>query len=424
VRWALGAFVSRMGANPSLVEAVARRARLAGFAILDRGNPWFIALDELRAEIEAGGGTLTSFANYDYLGIAGHPAVHQAANEALARFGTGVLGSRLVGGERTIHSDLEHALARFMGAEAALTLVSGYLTNTTIIPHLVGSRDLLIMDELCHNSILAGARGARAEVVTFRHNDLDHLQSILKTKRTQARACMIVVEGLYSMDGDIPDLPRLLNLKDAYDAWLFIDEAHSLGVLGATGRGISEHFGEDPSRIDLIIGTLSKALASCGGFVCARKEVIEYLKFTLAGFVYSVGLSPVITAAAHAGLDLIASEPGRVAAARRAAEQFLDKTRQSGLQTGTAIGRGIVPIMFADLDQTMRASQALLRANIYAPPIVHVGVPKDQPRIRFFLSAKHDGHPAIDTAVAVLAREAGAARRRYDALAAAMTAAE
>jgi 7-keto-8-aminopelargonate synthetase-like enzyme len=289
---------------------------------------------------------------------------------------------------------------------------------------LVGSRDLLIMDELCHNSILAGARGARAEVVTFRHNDLDHLQSILMTQRPRARACMIIVEGLYSMDGDIPDLPRLLNLKEAHDAWLFIDEAHSLGVLGATGRGISEHFGEDPSRIDLVIGTLSKALASCGGFVCARKEVIEYLKFTLAGFIYSVGLSPVITAAAHAGLDLIASEPGRVAAARRAAERFLDKARQAGLQTGTAMGRGIVPIMFADLDQTMHASQALLRENIYAPPIVHVGVPKDQPRIRFFLSAKHDGHPAIDTAVAVLAREAHAARSRYDTLPAAMTAAE
>jgi len=413
-----------MGANRSLVESVARRARLAGWAILDRGNPWFVALDELRAEIEAGGGTLTSFANYDYLGIASHPAVIQAANEALSRFGTGVLGSRLVGGERTIHSDLEHSLARFMGAEAALTLVSGYLTNTTIIPHLLGARDLLIMDELCHNSILAGARGARAEILTFRHNDLDHLQSILKTRRPQARACMIVVEGLYSMDGDIPDLPRLLELKDAHDAWLFIDEAHSLGVLGETGRGISEHFGEDPTRIDLIIGTLSKSLASSGGFVCARKEVIEYLKFTLAGFVYSVGLSPVITAATLAGLDLIASEPGRVAAARRAAERFLHKAREAGLQTGGAVGRGIVPIMFNNLDRTMQASQALLQANIYAPPIVYVGVPKDLPRIRFFLSAKHDGDPAIDTAVAVLAREARKARPRYEAQPVAMTAAE
>jgi len=393
-------------------------------AVLDRGNPWFVALDELRTVVEAGGGTLTSFANYDYLGIAGHPAVHKAASEALARFGTGALGSRLVGGERTIHADLEHALARFVGAEAALTLVSGYLTNTSIIPHLLGPHDLLIMDELCHNSMLVAARAARSKVMTFRHNDLEHLESILDTQRRQARSCMIVVEGLYSMDGDIPDLPRLLNLKDAYDAWLFIDEAHSLGVLGATGRGISEHFGEDPCRIDVIIGTLSKALATCGGFVCARKEVIEYLKFTLGGFVYSVGLSPVITAAAHAGLDLIASEPGRVVAARRAAEQFLDKARQAGLQTGGAIGRGIVPIMFTSLEQTMEASQALLQANIYAPPIVHVGVPKDQPRIRFFLSAKHDGHPAIDAAVAVLAREARKAPPRYSTIPAAMNAAE
>lgn len=393
-----------------------RRARLAGMAILDHGNPWFIPLDELRAEIEAHGASLTSFANYDYLGISGHPAVQRAASEALARFGTGALGSRLVGGERTIHADLEHSLASFMGAEAALTLVSGYLTNTTIIPHLLGPHDLLIMDELCHNSLLVGARAGRAEVLTFRHNDLDHLQSILAARRQQVRSCMIVVEGLYSMDGDIPDLPGLLKLKDAHGAWLFIDEAHSLGVLGATGRGISEHFGEDASRIDIIIGTLSKALAACGGFVCARKEVVEYLKYTLAGFVYSVGLSPVLTASAQAGLDLIASEPGRVAAACRAAERFLDRARQAGLQTGTAIGRGIVPIMFADLDQTMRASQALLQAAIYAPPIVHVGVPKERPRIRFFLSAKHDGDPAIDAAVAVLAREARAARPRYGTL--------
>jgi 8-amino-7-oxononanoate synthase len=410
-----------MAQNPTLLEFVERRARLAGGAILDRGNPWFVPLDELRAQIEAGGGTLTSFANYDYLGIAEHPTVNKAARDALARFGTGVLGSRLVGGERTIHAEFEHAIARFMGAEAALTLVSGYLTNVSIVPHLLGSRDLLIIDELCHNSILAGARATRSRVEIFRHNDLDHLESILKAQRREARNCLVVVEALYSMDGDIPDLPRLLNLKDKHGAWILIDEAHSLGVLGETGRGISEHFGEDPTRIDLIIGTLSKTLVSCGGFVCARREVIDFFKFTVGGFVYSVGLPPMIAAAAHAALDLIESEPQRIAAVRRAAERFLVKSREAGLDTGSAVGRGIVPIMFHDLDETMGASQALLQENIYAPPIVHVGVPKDQPRIRFFLSAKHDGHPAIDVAVSVLARQARKNRPAYGSRSAAIT---
>lgn len=388
----------------TLLEFVERRARLAGGAILERGNPWFVALDELRAKVEAEGGTLTSFANYDYLGIAGHPAVTKAADEALATYGTGVLGSRLVGGERTFHTDFERAIARFMGTESALTFVSGYLTNVSIVPHLLGSRDLLLIDELCHNSIVTGARITRSRVEPFRHNDLDHLESLLRELRPQARNCLIVVEGLYSMDGDVPDLPRLLKLKDEYGAWLLIDEAHSVGVLGDRGRGICEYFGEDPNRVDLIIGTLSKALVSCGGFVCARKEVIEFFKFTVGGFVYSVGLPPMAAAAAHAALDLIEAEPQRIAAVRRAAERFLEQARAAALDTGPAIGRGIVPIMFGDLEETMAASQALMHEGIYAPPIVHVGVPKDQPRIRFFLSAVHENDPAIDKAVAVLAK--------------------
>lgn len=395
-----------MTQNQTLLELVERRGRLAHFALLDRSNPWFIVLDELRAKIEAEGGSLTSFANYDYLGIAGHPAVNQAASDALARYGTGVLGSRLVGGERSFHTDFEHAIARFMGTEAALTFVSGYLTNVSIVPHLLGSRDLLIIDELCHNSIVTGARVTRSDVVTFRHNDLDHLESILKTRRQQARNCLIVIEGLYSMDGDIPNLPRILELKDAHGAWLLVDEAHSLGVLGDTGRGICEHFGVDPTRIEFIIGTLSKALVSSGGFVCAQKKVIDFFKYTVGGFVYSVGLSPMAAAAAHAALDLIEAEPQRIAALRRAAERFLEQARAAGLDTGPAIGHGIVPILFDDVEETMAASQALLQENIYAPPIVHVGVPKDQPRIRFFLSAKHENDPAIDKAVAVLARQA------------------
>jgi 8-amino-7-oxononanoate synthase len=394
-----------MRSGQTFEDYIHRRFQLSGEAILGMGNPWFVALDELRAKTEATGGKLTSFANYDYLSLAGHPAVTRAAADALSRFGTGVLGSRLVGGERTIHGEFERDLAKFMGTEAALTLVSGSLTNTSIIPHLIGTRDLLIVDEFCHNSIFAGAHAVRSRILQFRHNDFVHLESLLQENRQQVRNCLIVVEGLYSMDGDIPDLPRLLQLKEAYSTWLLVDEAHSFGVLGATGRGISEHFGEDPTRIDLIIGSLSKALVSCGGFICARKEVIEFMKFTLGGFVYSVGISPVAAGAAHSALGILISEPQRVKAVRTAAKRFLTKSREAGLNTGTAAGYGIVPVVFQSFQETMDASEALLRSNIFAPPIVHVGVPKDLPRIRFFLSTNHCDDPAIEEAVEILSQK-------------------
>jgi 8-amino-7-oxononanoate synthase len=390
-----------MTAFPSLLAYSQKRFRLAGKAILEEHNPWFMPLDGLRAQIEARGESLISFANYDYLGLAGHEAVKNAAHDAIDRHNLGALGSRLVGGERLIHTEFEKAIAEFVGAEACMTLVSGYLTNSTLISHLLGNKDLLIIDELCHSSIMSGAKGAHAVMMTFEHNDLDQLEHLLKTHRTSYRNCLIVVEGLYSMDGDLPDLPKLLSLKDQYQAWLLVDEAHSFGVLGDRGRGIAEHFGEDPNRIDLIVGTLSKALVSCGGFLCARKEIIDWLRFTLSGFVYSVGLSPVITAAAHEALRLIASQPQRTARLRLVSELFLRKARSAHLNTGTAIGRGIVPIMFPDIHSTLRASAALLDANIFAPPIVHVGVPKNAPRIRFFLSAAHEAQH-LDQAISVL----------------------
>lgn len=394
-----------MHSGLSLTEYAAKRSRIAGRAILDEiHNPWFIPVDQLRSKVESHGGSLISFANYDYLGLAGHESITQAASEALEKYGTGALGSRLVGGERTIHSAFEDDVASFVGTEACLALVSGYLTNVSIISHLLGSKDLLLIDELCHNSIVTGAKGTKANLLTFRHNDLDHLNHLLETHRGEYRSCLIVVEGLYSMDGDLPDLPRLLEIKERHGSWLLIDEAHSIGVLGDRGRGLSEHFGEDPGRIDLIVGTLSKAFVSCGGFVCGRKEVMDWLRFTLPGFVYSVGLSPVITAAAHAALNLVIAQPQRTARLRLISELFLQKAQAAGLDTGSAVGRGVVSIIFPDLFSTMLASEALLKANIFAPPIVHVGVPKDAPRIRFFLSARHEAHH-LDEAISVLRAE-------------------
>jgi 7-keto-8-aminopelargonate synthetase-like enzyme len=388
---------------------VKRRARLAGQFFLEglgEANPWFARVDGLQEAVEARGDRFVSFGNYDYLGLSRHPGVRAAAVEAVREHGTGVNGSRLVGGERNFHRAFEADLAAFVGTEAALTLVSGHLTNLTLIPHLLGGDDLLVVDEYAHNSIMMGGRSTRATVKSFRHNDLDHLDHVLAEVRAKHRNCLIAVESLYSMDGDHVELPRLLDIRDRHGAWVMVDEAHSFGVMGATGRGICEHYGEDPKRIDLIIGTLSKTLASSGGFVLSHGLAIELLRFTLPGFVYSVGLSPAVTAGAHAALKALVDEPQRVARLKANSEMFLGKAKAAGLDTGVATGCAIVPVLFSDFAVTLEKAAALLREGIYAPPVVQVGVPQDAPRIRFFLSADHT-EAEIDHAIRVLAAPIG-----------------
>ena len=373
----------------SLADYATKRFRLAGKAYLDLGDPFFAPIDTLRREADLSGRRFVSFANYDYLGLASHPMVKSAAAEALENLGIGALGSRLVGGERSSHRNLEGALAKFLGVEAALTLVSGYLTNVTTISHILGSHDALFIDELSHNSIVSGAKGTAAETIIFRHNDLDHLDFLLRERRANYRNALVVAEGLYSMDGDVADLAGLVELKERHKAWLLIDEAHSIGVLGSEGRGLWEHAGVDPQHIDLIIGTLSKTLGSCGGFVAGKEAVISWLRYTLPGFVYSVGLSPVISAAAESALQLMQQETWRIDKLRQNAELFVELAHDAGLDTGPAIGRGVVPILFSDSLETLAASSHLMDHGYYVPPIIQIGVPKDQPRLRFFISALH-----------------------------------
>ncbi len=380
-----------MTKHKSLEDYAARRFRFAGNALLEFSDPFFAQIDRLRAECEAQGKHFVSFANYDYLGLANHPRIREEAKREIDGLGIGALASRLVGGERTTHRPFEAEIAEFLGMESALTLVSGYLSNVTTIAWLMsGKRDAIFIDELAHNSIVAGADGAPAQVEKFRHNDFDHLDHLLARHREEYRNVLIVVEGVYSMDGDTADLPRLLAIKDKYQVWLLVDEAHSLGVLGATGRGLAEHQGVDPARIDLIVGTMSKTLASCGGYVCGKKQVIDWFRYTLPGFVYSVGLSPVILAAARTALRLMQEETWRVAKLASNAELFRSVAHEAGFSTGPAIGRGVVPILFSSDVETMWASQHLLENGYYVPPVVRIGVPKDGPRLRFFFSANHN----------------------------------
>ncbi|QGM45287.1 aminotransferase class I/II-fold pyridoxal phosphate-dependent enzyme [Methylocystis heyeri] len=379
-----------MTKHRSLSDYAARRFRFAGNALLEFSDPFFAQIDKLKKEMESAGKHFVSFANYDYLGLANHPRIIAEAKRELDTLGVGALASRLVGGERSTHKAFEAEIAKFLGFESALTLVSGYLANVSTISWLMGKRDAIIIDELAHNSIVAGTDASDAEVIKFRHNDLEHLEHILHKRREEFRHVLVVAEGIYSMDGDTADLPRLLDIKEKHQVWLLLDEAHSLGVLGATGRGLAEHQGVDPSRIDLVVGTMSKTLASCGGYVCGRKQVIEWFRYTLPGFVYSVGLSPVILTSARTALKLMQEdESWRIGKLARNAEFFRDTAHAAGLSTGPAIGRGVVPILFQDSVETMWASQHLLEQGFYVPPIVQIGVPKDQPRLRFFISANH-----------------------------------
>ena len=382
-------------------EYARRRLRLAGYSILGFDNPYFVPLDRLQAELAARGDSFTSFANYDYLGLSGDSRIKNAACAAVAQFGTGVGGSRLVGGERSIHRALEYDLSAFLGVEDVLTLVSGYGTNVSLVGHVLSRGDLILVDDLSHNSILAGSKLSRATVLTFPHNNFDELELLLQRRRDQFRRALIVVEGLYSMDGDVPDLPRMLELKKRYNTWIMVDEAHSIGVLGRTGRGVSEYFGVDPNEIDLIVGTMSKSLVNCGGFIGGRQSVIDWLRFTLPGFVYSVGLPPTIAAAVLQALKIVDSEQDRLARLRENSRYFLSRAQAAGLDTGPAIGCGVVPILFDTPERTLRIARTLMRSGFYVPPIVQVGVPKDKPRLRFFISAAHR-REQIDGVIAAL----------------------
>lgn len=388
----------------SLDAYASRLFRIAGGVNLGGARDfYFKAMDEAKAAVEAKGQRFVSFANYDYLGLSRHPAVEQAAIAAIHTFGPGCLASRVAGGERSIHRKLEADLAAYVGKPAVMALVSGFLANETLISNLFAGRDLIFYDEYAHASILAGLKGTRARSIAFPHNDLDRLEALLSEHRGEYANCAIAVEGLYSMDGDIPDLNRLVDIKDRHGAWLMIDEAHSYGVLGKTGRGICEHAGVDPSRVELLIGTLSKTFVSCGGFIAASQIVIDILRLGLTGFTFSVGIPPVIAAIAQKATELATNEGWRVDRLAANGKRFMERAQAAGLDTGLAIGLGVIPIMFRSQDETVAASQRLMAEGIYAPPIVMAGAPKSLPRIRFFLSAGHE-EADIDRAIDIVAR--------------------
>ena len=376
-------------------------------------NPFYRAHEgRIGADTRCEGRRLVNFASYDYLGLNQEPAVAAAAKAIIDACGTSVSASRLVAGERHVHRRLEEALADLYGSEDCLTFVSGHATNVSTIGVLVGSDDLIVHDELMHNSALMGARLSRATTIGFRHNNLDHLEKVLRESRGKHKNALIIVEGLYSMDGDFPDLPRLIEIKKRFGAWLMVDEAHSLGVLGRTGRGVAEHFAIDPRQVDIWMGTLSKTLASCGGYICGSKDLIEILKYQAPGFVYSVGLSPPATAAALAAVEILKADPARVARLQENGRLFLAEASKAGLDTMTSAGYSVVPVMVGCSVKAVRLTERLFERGINALPIIHPAVPMKAARLRFFITSKHTADE-IRASVAIIAEElAGIARKQ------------
>jgi 8-amino-7-oxononanoate synthase len=356
------------------------------------------------AETLIGNRSYVNFASYNYIGLNGDPRVTAAAKAAIDRYGTSVSASRPVSGERPVHRELEQALARIHGAEDSIALVGGHSTNVTVIGHLLGRNDVIVHDALIHNSIVQGAVLSGARRVPFRHLDAEAADKVLADARPRHGHALLVIEGHYSMDGDVPDLAAFVVVARRHRAWLMVDEAHALGVLGPRGFGSADRAGIDPAGVDIWMGTLSKSLVSCGGYIAGRKELIEYLKRMAPGFVFSVGMAPSAAAAALAALEILEAEPERVARLNQRAALFLRLARDGGLDVGGSIGAAIVPIITGSSIRAARLAQAMFRRGVNVQPILYPAVPERAARLRFFLTAQHSEAQLRDT-VGILLEE-------------------
>lgn len=348
-----------------------------------------------------GGAWYDNYCSYDYLGLNQDQRIADAVAEAARQWGVSATASRIVGGERDYHATFESALAAFLGTEAALAFVSGHATNIAILRTLVDRNDVVYVDSLAHNSLFEGVIASGAALVTFPHNDPERLGQLLEASRARHRHAIIASEGLFSMDGDLACLDALIALKDRYDAWLLMDEAHSLGVVGPTGKGIAEEAGIPIDRIDIVMGTLSKSLCASGGFVAGSEALVFLLKCKAPGFLYSVGLSAPVAAAAHAALEILAAEPERVSRLHDLGQYFRAALQEADLDCGSSDGLAVAPVIVGDSLFATRLSAQLFAEGISVAPIIAPAVPEQSARLRFFLTANHS-RSQIDRVVSVL----------------------
>ena len=385
--------------HPQLLKLRTMQSLASTFNV---GDPFFKEHDFVTGTVtHINGREYINYSSYNYLGMNGSAEVNDAAIEAIKKHGTSVGASRLVAGERPFQRDLEKKLAEIYETDDAIVFVSGHATNVNVISTLFGPKDLIIYDALVHNSIIEGIKLSGAPHFPYLHNDPASLENLLVKNRRNYERVLIVTEGLFSMDGDIPDLPKLIDLKKRYSCFLMIDEAHSLGVLGNTGKGIYEHYNVTPHDVDLWMGTLSKTLASCGGYIAANRDIVDILKYNAPGFVFSVGLSAPMATAALTSLNIMLREPERVARLRNNARLFLETARKMNINTGRSQGYSVVAVITGSSRKAVSLSSALFNQGINVQPIIHPAVEEQQARLRFFITSEHTEEQILKTCEAV-----------------------
>ncbi|MFE5941887.1 bifunctional SDR family oxidoreductase/pyridoxal phosphate-dependent aminotransferase family protein [Streptomyces sp. NPDC056480] len=350
------------------------------------------------SRIKFDGRWFLNFASYSYLGLIGHPYIDDQALRAVERHGTGAHGVRLLAGTLHLHRELELALARFLGAEDAIVFSSGYMANVATVGALVGPGDTVIGDVYNHASILDGYRLSGAKVVTYAHNDLADLERALRKAGDGGR--LVVTDAVFSMDGDVADLPGILELCERYDAPLMVDEAHSLGVLGDTGRGITEHFGIDPDRVHIKMGTLSKTVPSAGGYVAGSRDLIFALKNNARGWMFSAAATPAQVAAAKAAVEVMAAAPSLPRELRARTTRYRDQLHALGFDT-LASETPVVPLICAGADQAVEMARLCQQDGLFVQPIVYPAVPRTLPRLRTIVNLSHT-EADLDAAVVTL----------------------
>lgn len=332
-------------------------------------------------------GDMIMLGSYSYLGLIGHPKINQGGQAAIEHYGTGTHGVRLLAGTLKLHNELEETIARFKQTEAAVTFSSGYVTNLATISSLLRKSDVVICDKLNHASIVDGCLLSQAKFVRFRHNDMEHLERRLHESGRDSRK-LVIVDAVFSMDGDIINLPEVVRLCRQYGAWLMVDEAHSIGVLGETGHGIEEHFDLPPDSVDIKMGTLSKTIPAAGGYVAGSSDLIKFLKHEARSFIFSAALPPASAGAAKAAFEVIEEEPERIANLQRNYHHLAGKLRTAGfdlLYSQTAI----LPVMCGSLEKAAMLARHCQANGIFVQAIVAPVVPEGLARLRATVSAVH-----------------------------------
>ena len=407
--------ITRFEDSPEYLHFLERQQALVGKG----DNPYFVTHESPLLDTGiVDGKEVLEFGSYNYIGMSGRKEVKDAAKAAIDKYGTSASGSRLLAGEKQVHKNLEKEIADWKHTEDAVVCVGGHSTNVTFVGNFCGKNDLILYDALAHNSIEQGCKLSDATSRPFPHSDVAALESILKNQRAYYEKVLIVIEGAYSMDGDIAPVPDFVRVKKEYGCFLMVDEAHSACVIGETGGGVDEYFSLDGNDIDIKYGTLSKGLGTCGGYLAGKKCLIDYLRYNMPGFVFSVGISPALAAGSLAAIRTLRSHPEIMEHLRTAIKTFADSARRRHLDICLAGETAVLPVLVGKDEDAWFLSNELKKRGVSVPPAMYPAVPKGKARLRFCVISEHKPEQ-IEQALDILeatAREYGIElpRRNYD----------